>query len=176
MPPSKWITHVKKYAKDNNISYKEALSKASPSYKKGSGETHTMPDGTVMKGKTHKGKGNVIASCVADNERTNQMMIEEANRVMEARRRREQEAQQRRQRQMSKTKSKSSSTRGRGCCMGKDTRVAPFIVELDGIPTDEGESPFSPRNRNRVYVRPLEQEPTPEEKPKKKKKKKKKKE
>jgi len=51
--PSAWITHVKKYAAENNIPYKEALSKASPSYKKGSGETHTMPDGTEMKGKTH---------------------------------------------------------------------------------------------------------------------------
>lgn len=57
MPPSKWITHVKQYAAEHNIPYKEALSKASPSYKKGSGETHMMPDGTVMKGKTHKGKG-----------------------------------------------------------------------------------------------------------------------
>ena len=32
--PSAWISHVKKYAKDNNISYKEALKKASSSYKK----------------------------------------------------------------------------------------------------------------------------------------------
>jgi hypothetical protein len=35
--PSAWITHVKKYAAENNVSYKEALSKASASYKKGSG-------------------------------------------------------------------------------------------------------------------------------------------
>ena len=30
--PSAWITHVKQYAKDNNISYKDALKKASPTY------------------------------------------------------------------------------------------------------------------------------------------------
>jgi hypothetical protein len=35
--PSAWITHVKKYAAENNISYKDALSEASASYKKGSG-------------------------------------------------------------------------------------------------------------------------------------------
>ena len=55
--PSAWITHVKQYAAENNIPYKEALSKASASYKKGSGATHTMPDGTIMKGKTHGGEG-----------------------------------------------------------------------------------------------------------------------
>ena len=32
--PSAWITHVKQYAKDNNISYKDALKKTSPSFKK----------------------------------------------------------------------------------------------------------------------------------------------
>ena len=32
--PSSWITHVKQYAKDNNISYKDALKKAASSYKK----------------------------------------------------------------------------------------------------------------------------------------------
>jgi hypothetical protein len=31
---SKWISHVKQYAKDNNISYKDALKKASSTYKK----------------------------------------------------------------------------------------------------------------------------------------------
>jgi hypothetical protein len=36
--PSAWITHVKKYAAENNVSYKEALSKASASYKKQKGE------------------------------------------------------------------------------------------------------------------------------------------
>jgi hypothetical protein len=55
--PSNWITHVKKYAAENNVSYKEALSKASASYKKGGAATHMMPDGTIMKGKTHGGKG-----------------------------------------------------------------------------------------------------------------------
>ena len=32
--PSAWITHVKQYAKDNNMSYKEALKKAGLTYKK----------------------------------------------------------------------------------------------------------------------------------------------
>ena len=30
--PSAWITHVKQYAKDKNISYKDALKKASLTY------------------------------------------------------------------------------------------------------------------------------------------------
>jgi hypothetical protein len=30
--PSAWITHVKPYAKDNNMSYKDALKKASSTY------------------------------------------------------------------------------------------------------------------------------------------------
>ena len=32
-PPSNWIMHVKAYAQKNNISYKQALKEASPSYK-----------------------------------------------------------------------------------------------------------------------------------------------
>ena len=32
--PSAWITHVKQYSKDNNISYKEALKKAASTYNK----------------------------------------------------------------------------------------------------------------------------------------------
>ena len=32
-PPSNWILHVKSYAQKNNISYKQALKEASPSYK-----------------------------------------------------------------------------------------------------------------------------------------------
>ena len=32
-PPSKWIMYVKKYAADNNISYKDALKEAGASYK-----------------------------------------------------------------------------------------------------------------------------------------------
>jgi hypothetical protein len=32
-PPSNWIIHVKSYAQKNNISYKQALKEASPSYK-----------------------------------------------------------------------------------------------------------------------------------------------
>jgi hypothetical protein len=34
MPSSSWITHVKDYAKKNNISYKDALKKAKMTYKK----------------------------------------------------------------------------------------------------------------------------------------------
>ena len=40
MPPkktSKWITHVKSYAKANNCSYSDALSRASHSYQSGTG-------------------------------------------------------------------------------------------------------------------------------------------
>lgn len=33
---SAWISHVQKYAKDNNVKYSEALKKAGASYKKGS--------------------------------------------------------------------------------------------------------------------------------------------
>ena len=43
---SDWINHVKKYAKTHKISYKEAMSKAKPSYK--------------SKGKKMKGKGDGI--------------------------------------------------------------------------------------------------------------------
>ena len=32
--PSSWINHVKEYAKTHNISYKDALKKASSTYKK----------------------------------------------------------------------------------------------------------------------------------------------
>ena len=32
--PSAWITHVIAYSKEHNISYKDALKKASSSYKK----------------------------------------------------------------------------------------------------------------------------------------------
>lgn len=32
--PSSWINHVKQYAKTHNISYKEALKQAGPTYKK----------------------------------------------------------------------------------------------------------------------------------------------
>ena len=39
-----WITHVKKYAKDHNLKYGGAMSKAKASYKKGSPS------------KTHKGE------------------------------------------------------------------------------------------------------------------------
>ena len=32
--PSSWIMHVKQYAKEHNISYKDALKKAASTYKK----------------------------------------------------------------------------------------------------------------------------------------------
>ena len=32
--PSAWITHVKQYAKEHNITYREALKKAGSTYKK----------------------------------------------------------------------------------------------------------------------------------------------
>ena len=32
--PSAWITHVQEYSKEHNIPYKEALKKASSTYKK----------------------------------------------------------------------------------------------------------------------------------------------
>ena len=32
--PSAWISHVKQYSKDHNMSYKEALKKAASTYKK----------------------------------------------------------------------------------------------------------------------------------------------
>jgi hypothetical protein len=32
-PPSNWIMHVKAFSQKNNITYKQALKEASPSYK-----------------------------------------------------------------------------------------------------------------------------------------------
>jgi hypothetical protein len=32
--PSSWIEHIKNYAKEHNISYKEAMTKGKASYKK----------------------------------------------------------------------------------------------------------------------------------------------
>jgi len=45
---SKWIEHVKSYAKKNNVSYKEAMSKAKASYK--SGASTSTKKGNVRKG------------------------------------------------------------------------------------------------------------------------------
>tara|TARA_R110001606_G_scaffold361578_2_gene514730 strand:- start:5723 stop:5917 length:195 start_codon:yes stop_codon:yes gene_type:complete len=55
---SEWILHVKKVAKDKGISYKESMKVAKETYKpkpksKPKKETHTMPDGSEMVGKTH---------------------------------------------------------------------------------------------------------------------------
>lgn len=51
-----WINHVKKYAKDHNIKYGEAMSKAKASYKKGSpSKTHKgEKDFTTKKGGVRK--------------------------------------------------------------------------------------------------------------------------
>ena len=55
-----WITHVKAYAKKNNISYSVALKKAGASYKKGSATTTKVSKATKVKstakGKKAKGK------------------------------------------------------------------------------------------------------------------------
>lgn len=59
---SSWITHVKNYAKKHKISYKEAMSKAKPSYKKGS-KSKTMKgkeDFTGHKGNVSKSKGKDV--------------------------------------------------------------------------------------------------------------------
>ena len=51
-----WITHVKAYAKKNNISYSVALKKAGASYKKGSGSATTKVVKTTKVKSTAKGK------------------------------------------------------------------------------------------------------------------------
>jgi hypothetical protein len=50
--PSAWIAHVKKYAKDNNIEYGEALKKASATFKKGTSDAVSS-----MMGKSKKRMG-----------------------------------------------------------------------------------------------------------------------
>ena len=53
---SSWIEHVKKYAKDNNLKYNEALKKAGATFKKGS-PSKTMKgekDFTTKKGGMRK--------------------------------------------------------------------------------------------------------------------------
>ncbi len=61
---SKWIEHVKAYAKKHKCSYKEAMSRAKASYKKGGKQTKKdkKDENKAMKGKkkgikskTHKG-------------------------------------------------------------------------------------------------------------------------
>ena len=51
-----WITHVKAYAKKNNISYSVALKKAGASYKKGSGSATTKVAKATKVKSTAKGK------------------------------------------------------------------------------------------------------------------------
>lgn len=61
--PNAWITHTKEFAKKNNMKYNDALKDPAnkASYKKGGMmDTHTMPDGTIMTGKTHTSKSKVI--------------------------------------------------------------------------------------------------------------------
>ena len=67
--PNRWLEHVKKYAKDNNVKYNVAIKEAKKSYVKScpskcvpkakggmaKAKTHVMPDGTIMKGEKHGG-------------------------------------------------------------------------------------------------------------------------
>lgn len=58
-----WIEYVKAYAKKNNMKYNEALKdpKMKAGYKKGGAmDTHSMPDGTMMTGKTHTAKSRKV--------------------------------------------------------------------------------------------------------------------
>tara|TARA_R110001592_G_scaffold184578_5_gene428352 strand:- start:1396 stop:1884 length:489 start_codon:yes stop_codon:yes gene_type:complete len=62
-----WIEHVKKYAKSKKISYKDAITKARPSYKpkgtKGAkSKTHSGKDFTGHKGNVSKSKGKDVKS------------------------------------------------------------------------------------------------------------------
>ena len=55
-----WITHVKAYAKKNNVSYSVALKKAGASYKKGSATTKVAKSTKVKStAKAKKTKGKV---------------------------------------------------------------------------------------------------------------------
>lgn len=60
--PNRWIEYVKSYAEKNGINYREALRDPNlkAGYKKGSGATHSHPDGTVMTGATMTSKSKVI--------------------------------------------------------------------------------------------------------------------
>lgn len=50
-----WIDFVKKFAKDNNMSYSEALKKAGPAFKKSRGSTaKTTAKATTKKGNVRK--------------------------------------------------------------------------------------------------------------------------
>ncbi len=42
--PSKWIMHVKAYAKENKCSYSDAMSRSQPSYQKGGGIVNDAHD------------------------------------------------------------------------------------------------------------------------------------
>jgi len=54
---SAWIAHVKKYAKDNNIKFGEALKKAAPSFK--SGSSSSEPTRKVKKSRGKRSKKGV---------------------------------------------------------------------------------------------------------------------
>jgi len=63
-----WIQHVKQYAKEHNLSYKDALKKARPSYQKGSGYVDTTgkyhTDIPLMR--RQKGNNPLIAKAIGD--------------------------------------------------------------------------------------------------------------
>lgn len=56
---SSWIEHVKQYSKDNNVSYKQALTQAKSTYKKVNGGSLTKPK-KQYKHKILNKKSNVI--------------------------------------------------------------------------------------------------------------------
>lgn len=58
--PSEWITHVKKVAKQKNISYKEAMSVAKSSYK--GGKDKKVPAVKATGSRKPMKKGNVKES------------------------------------------------------------------------------------------------------------------
>lgn len=60
MASSSWIKHVKKYAKDNDIEFGEALRKARPSYKSSTSSTKKLKGGNkkTMKNRRKNGTKN----------------------------------------------------------------------------------------------------------------------
>lgn len=60
---SDWTEHVKAYAKKNGVSYKEAMSKASATYKKKGSKAREKVSGEPSKGMARKGepKGSRLA-------------------------------------------------------------------------------------------------------------------
>jgi len=56
---SEWVDFVKKYAKDNDMSYKEALKKAGPEYRKRKGTKGAVNISRVKKEKK-EGRGDTM--------------------------------------------------------------------------------------------------------------------